>query len=434
MKINPSALLLRQQPVKIRYGDRSTTVDTKVYFDLALNNSLFVEPSGSLSEICTSFRPEDSFFVYFDGSSGETEWFATSWNHRIGDDSGLFVRLSPRRSNLTLRSGSLLKRVNAGVVNFPNYFISGNPEGLKFELQHGNWIFEFVPVDPRLFLYPEHIQTQEYAFTHHLSFGKADKCLFPAEDAEDQLDLLSDFLSFCRGFWVSTALTTGTAMDGTTAMEELGTRKVSPTKVSYNWLDFHHGSCMTELFPMFISRISNHSWREAIRNALYWYVRADTALVGPDGGCILLQSALERLAWHVLVRDKQSLSAEGFTKLSAADQLRLLLSTLNIPLEIPNGLKGLEQICSGQNGADGPQVFVQVRNRLVHPPKGNRKAIELPTYEAFILGKWYVELTILSACGYTGQYSNRTKLRRWVGEVEPVPWALAQQADRSTQT
>jgi hypothetical protein len=65
---------------------------------------------------------------------------------------------------------------------------------------------------------------------------------------------------------------------------------------------------------------------------------------------------------------------------------------------------------------------VGVRNRLVHPPKPNRKEMKLPYFEAFTLGKWYVELIMLSACGYTGKYSNRTKIRRWVGEVEHVPW------------
>ena len=44
------------------------------------------------------------------------------------------------------------------------------------------------------------------------------------------------------------------------------------------------------------------SWRELLGQVIYWYLRGDTNDVGPDGACILLQVALERLAWHLLVR------------------------------------------------------------------------------------------------------------------------------------
>jgi len=421
--MNASALLLREEPLEIRYKDRAGSFNCKVYLDLALGNSLVIEPQESLHDLSVSSSQEESFFISFHESAEPAECYGTDSSIRVGGDQpGHFFRFSPHHSNIILSSGKLLVRVEAGILNFAHYFLSRKTEDQCFQLCYGNWSFSFVPVDDRTYQYPPQVQTEEYAFTHHVTIQNIDGTPFPPEDAQRQLDLLGDFLTFCRGFWVSTALTVGLGADGTVAMEELGTRKVSPKKVSSNWLDFHHGSCMVELFPQFAERMSDLSWQEALRHALYWYVRADTNLVGPDGGCFLLQAALERLAWHVLVRDRQSLSEDGFSRLPAADQLRLLLSALNVPLGIPKGLSELQQAGKALNWSDGPQAFVAVRNRLVHPPKPNRSSPKLPYFEAYTLGKWYVELVLLSACAYKGKYSNRTKLHRWVGEVENVPW------------
>jgi len=56
---------------------------------------------------------------------------------------------------------------------------------------------------------------------------------------------------------------------------------------------------MVEAFPGFARLMLHADWKEAVRTAVYWYVRADTNHVGPDGAIILLQAALERLAWHI---------------------------------------------------------------------------------------------------------------------------------------
>jgi hypothetical protein len=84
---------------------------------------------------------------------------------------------------------------------------------------------------------------------------------------------------------------------------------------------------------------------------------------------LLLQAALERLAWQVLVWNKEVLSSDGFARLPAADQLRLLLDSCSMPLQIPTSLKGLVSQAAAFNWADGPQAFVESRNSIVHPPK-----------------------------------------------------------------
>src|SRR5260370_34613588 len=98
-----------------------------------------------------------------------------------------------------------------------------------------------------------------------------------------------------------------------------------------------------------------------------------------------------------------------------------MLGALAIPTGIPPGLQELGTYAKARN-LDGPEVFTFIRNRLVHPPKPTTVQDKVPYYEAYCLAKWYLELAVLSVCDYKGDYSNRTRSSRWVGQVEKVPW------------
>jgi hypothetical protein len=207
-------------------------------------------------------------------------------------------------------------------------------------------------------------------------------------------------------------------------MEEWGTRLLSPQRRTENWLHGWNGESVTELYPLFVQRLKDPDWCTAIEHAVYWSVRSDASQVGPDGGCILLQTTFERLAWQVLVIDKRSLSEEGFSRMQAADQVRLLLSACSIPLDIPPHLIEIQKAAKERNWRDGPQAFVETRNRLVHPPKKAGKSPgDWPTNEVYDLGKLYLDLLILSLCGYKGLYSDRTKPRHVRVTPDRVPWA-----------
>lgn len=420
----PSGLLLAETDVEFRYNDAARTFPCKIYFDLKRTRTLLIEPLESVKAICAD--PGDgAFFLSISGVAKPVECSVASSTLRFGGKQpGTFVRLVPHRLNIEVDSPSPLVRVNAGVLNLGHY-VFPTPGGMSaFTLFHEDWLFDFTPVTEVTTLYDPSIQDESYFFTHHVSLHKLGDALFSCSEAHHELDLLCTFLSFCHGHWVSTALVAGVDENGVVAMEEWGTRELSAWCETTNWLDQHHGTCMAELFPLFVRLIATSpEWKATIEHAIYWYIRADTGLIGPDGGCILLQAALERLAWHLLVRDRRSISDDGFAKLPAADQLRLLLSALSIPLALPAELADLQTLAKELNWVDGPQAFVEIRNRLVHPSKLRRQEQRLPYYEAFRLGKWYVELAILSTCGYGGVYSNRTRERRWIGKVEPVPWS-----------
>lgn len=419
-----AGLSLALTTLHLECGQHSGNYSCRVSFDLHRNNPILIELLESVAPDFATCSSSDSFVVSIPFVRERVECFVSSesWN-----SDGLRITLIPKRSCILLDQPRSLIRVNAGVVNLGLYEHRKPLVRHQFSLTDGEWSLDFTPVLETILLYPREIQDAEYFFTHHLELKKLDGSSFTANEAHEELQLLCSFLSFCHGYWVSTALTLGIAEDGTVAMEEWGTHLVSPWHRGKNWLDEHNGDCIAELYPLFVKRMKNPDWREAIEQSIYWNARSEMSFVGPDGGCILLQTVLERLAWQVLVIDKRSLSEDGFSKLPAADQLRLLLSTSSIPLEIPQHLTDLQKTAKERNWSDGPQAFVTVRNRLVHPPKAKmRRGKSWPYYEAYLLGKWYLDLVILSACQYKGLYANRTKIRRWVGEVEPVPWAFEQ--------
>jgi len=57
------------------------------------------------------------------------------------------------------------------------------------------------------------------------------------------------------------------------------------------------------------------------------------------------------MAWHILVRVRRALSEKGFSKLAAADQLRLVLSECSVPLELPSALVHLGAVAKGRRAS-----------------------------------------------------------------------------------
>jgi hypothetical protein len=143
---------------------------------------------------------------------------------------------------------------------------------------------------------------------------------------------------------------------------------------------------------------------------------------------VIEQAALEMLSWVRLVESEPVYSHEDFhsRRYPAAEKIRLLLSTFNISLAIPDELPSLLAQALENNWGTGPQALTVIRNRIVHSSPENRERIrDLSTYpimETWKLGLWYMELLLLSLFEYQGVYHNRFRRDRNVRDVEPVPW------------
>jgi hypothetical protein len=112
------------------------------------------------------------------------------------------------------------------------------------------------------------------------------------------------------------------------------------------------------------------------------------------------------------------ISEAGFQRrLSAADKLRLLASSLDIPPEIPSNLSALHAR-PGKKWLDGMDAITGIRNSLIHP-SAHEQVLDFTYFEAWKLSLWYIDLVLLRLCRYSGKYANRLNQ----GWVEPVPWA-----------
>jgi hypothetical protein len=247
---------------------------------------------------------------------------------------------------------------------------------------------------------------------------------FSSNAARIAVDTLHDALSFAAGSWVGVVLVQAVNASGEPVWSRWGTSRMSAASSQSGWYDPGHPQWIQPLCDGLLQAKSNEETWEPIRTALYWYVRSNTRGAGIDSSLILSQCALELLSWFVIVKRTAALSEQGYSQLSSAsEKLRLALTLLGIPWQIPAGLKKVAAL--RKDWRDVAEAVVQARNYLVHPTQsrsGKRRALQnYPWYELWIAGQWLLELVILRLLGHTGSYRNRTRLTDF-DPIERVPW------------
>lgn len=247
-----------------------------------------------------------------------------------------------------------------------------------------------------------------YGLTHICKLERLDRSPFSVDEARDQLEAFSYYLSFARGLWLAPMLITGFDAEGEQVFEEWSACRADSWQNNCMWF-YTDSTDLVEAFPGFMRRWQDKNWRELVQESIHWYVESNKQAGGVDGAIVLQQAALERLAWVFLVEDKRNLSADGFHKLSAADKIRQLLSQLGISLGIPNHFTNLIQLANRQNWVDGPQAITEMRNAIVHPdPKKRHKGSSASPEvrgEAWSLGLQYLELVLLKIFDYPYAYT-----------------------------
>lgn len=291
----------------------------------------------------------------------------------------------------------------------------------KLDLRSEPWLIELEP-QPHLYGLEEQLrEVGGYAITHHGKLRRTDGNLISRAAAEEALTWLGDLFSFAVGRRVSPLLARG--YRGETAVwQEMRVRILEPWRGGLIWLDRQHGESLEEVFPGYARLSQDPEWSRPLQSAVYWFVNANVAAAGIDTAIVLAQAALELIAWTKLVRESGALSAEGFEKLTAADKIRLALSSAGIPLGIPDTLKELSKLARELNWHDGPAAVAVQRNSIVHPNLERRMKLIGALPDVWLLSQWYIELLLLRQMGFRGVYSSRLT-SRWVGQVERVPWA-----------
>lgn len=274
-----------------------------------------------------------------------------------------------------------------------------------------------------------------YIITHVGQIERIDGGPFSTEQLEETLTFLTCFFSFVLGRWSSPCLSVGFDASGKRVYEEWGIRRCAdgPWHGFASWFDSRHAELFPQVLPGFWKLWSCETWNDPLARALGWYMEANQAAsgLGVDSALIFSQLALELLSWTYCVLDRRMVSADAFNqrRLSAADKLRLLVRSLDIPLEIPETLSALHAR-PGRRWEDSMEAITDLRNGLVHPGRDQRVSPDAYC-DAWLLSMWYLDLVLLRLCGHRGNYANRLLLGRWEGEVEPVPWSSQQPAGQS---
>jgi len=261
-----------------------------------------------------------------------------------------------------------------------------------------------------------------YGLTHIGCLKKEDDSYFNGKTAIDMLKALRLFLSFSKGTWCTPHLAAGFDNKGNKVWESWSNPEES-WKDPISWFAPRHCEQLANLFPGFMAKWKSERWRDTLEEVIYWYLISNCS--NSDAGLILTQAAFERLSFEYAAVNKKLISEDGFKNKSfrASDRLRLLFSSLDIPIDIPASLPELKKFAKINQfkWIDAPHAFTDLRNSLVHPyhkPRGN---IGKVIVDAWDLGLWYLELALLRICNYSGTYFNRIA-SGWVSGVESVPW------------
>ncbi len=427
-------ILLSRERIKVETPSNNFEADCIVAVRHQPQLRLEVEISGFTNVEALQLWNEKSIILTFCNRNVSTEAYVTKLAKREGE---FHLITLPNSLPIVTGPSGPLAAVLFHVVNFYNFIppsdlmITDDNRSYRSGraiIEVDEWRIIVDAVEGIKEIYDSLSRNGGYAITHSGKLVARDGSTFLADQAEDLLEALHYFLSFCRGSWVDVMLPVGIDTDGKVFWELWGQRQIDSWERRLSWFDEHHGSLLPEVFPGFWRLWKNPRWRHPIKTAIYWYVRSNnTRSVGTDGGIVLAQAALEQLSWMFLVEEGKALSPEGFERLSAADTLRLLLSTLEIPLVVPPELKELEKLANEFNW-DGPAAFTEMRNSMVHPGKMERQkkklaGSRLPITDTWRLGLWHLELALLALCDHNGVYASRLKLPHIPGTVTNVPWS-----------
>ena len=255
-----------------------------------------------------------------------------------------------------------------------------------------------------------------HRLTHVVEVSRSDNQSFNGADAHEALEALRNLLGFAIGRPCDLTSPSGISQEG----KVVWSRWSAPRPWQGGalcWYGYNPPEALAELYSGFVTRWADRSWRETLATAIWWYVSANSSYGGLEQGIVAVQIALEALSHRYCVTERRLVSEQGFNALRMADKARLLLSSLEIPTQIPCAAGSLTCERLRRKWEDGPHALADLRNGVVHARK-NRGPVPGDVYmEAWLLAVWFLELAILALCGFHGQHWNRV-----TRETELVPW------------
>ena len=268
------------------------------------------------------------------------------------------------------------------------------------------------------------INSSGFAITHYGILEKNDGSLFDYQESKQIIDALKLYLSFVRGSFISPCGLIGFNADHNEIWKGWKSSPMFPYQHNISWVSQLETKTFEEPFKGFADLYFDPEWFESLKRLIYIHVEAQHIAMSGEGAIILLQSALELLAYEILVEKNRVLSKTQFERSSNGERIKLLFDQLKIPLEISEHLEVLHKTAKEKNWL-APDVITKIRNPIVHPTKKNRMQfnnLSQEAYDVLHLCRWSLELCILKLCNYNGKYNNRLKRPQIPGDVDSVPW------------
>jgi hypothetical protein len=234
---------------------------------------------------------------------------------------------------------------------------------------YDSWHIVLSTLNEDVNLWEKLVENGGYGLTHICKIEKQNGSILNFGKAYNIIEAFTYYLSFARGLWVAPILVSGFNQDGYQVMEEWRYPIIQADRWNqgFSWLyDCFDNTMIVEIFPYFMQRWQDDMWQDVMRNCIQWLMEGLHYNRSENTSIILFQAALEKLSW-TYIRSKDCLSGDGFKKLRVADQIRLLISFLNIPIITFDEYPYLEKKAKERNWKDSLQALTEVRNVIVHP-------------------------------------------------------------------
>lgn len=257
-------------------------------------------------------------------------------------------------------------------------------------------------------------------YTGEVCFNKKTFCY---TDLSDFLSCLNHFLFFLNGRRYPVYFLSGMSQDER-IWTDYGSYVVEMNQYVPSWSNVFSANDFSRIWHKLLILWKEAKDRNFLETAIHWYIEANGQAAYVDGSIIFAQAALELIYNWLLVEKKKIIVGQDADSLSASNKIRLLLAHIQVTLEIPPKYTDLSSL---SEAIDGPNIFVYIRNALVHGQEKKRVGLmaisDLAKYQALQLGLWYIELLLLYILDFEGKYYDRTAEYTIAKVGVKVPWS-----------
>lgn len=267
------------------------------------------------------------------------------------------------------------------------------------ELSSDRWRIKLVDLPPPIGAKSRNLVDRDYAPTHEGVIRSADGEEFTAEEAESLIVELRAFFSFVRGNWCGVYDVFGETASESRVPMQWGTNHVAMRTKGRSWLPLvGGGESLARAFSGF-SRVASgdHAKGSSLIRSIYHNLAAEQADFG--SGIVLLQAALETLAWETLNRDLRK-------PRPARELIRQGLLALGVDTSVPTGFPELEELRTGNDWCDGVETLVRIRNEIVHPVRRISSLSGRHQFCSYQMGMHFARLALLRFINFSGRYRN----------------------------